>query len=140
MKRLAHIGAWLAVCVLFCASCQTTPPLQSTYKVIGVTDGDTIKVLKGKEQKPLSFDYYGQGIALGPKDAVGFAGYPNDHPVGPVIRGGPAVFIRNFFVSLLGQMLELERRRPGLFLWTGKGRYEKAKRAAARRRPSEATM
>jgi NADH dehydrogenase FAD-containing subunit len=112
-----------------------------TALVRGALAADNLSALiAGKKQKPLSFDYYGQGIALGPKDAVGFAGYPNDNPVGPIIRGKAAVFIRNFFVSLLGQMLELERRRPGFFFWTGKGRYEKAKRAAARRRPSEATV
>jgi NADH dehydrogenase len=112
-----------------------------TALVRGALAADNIRaLLKGEKQKTLGFDYYGQGIALGLKDAVGFAAYPNDNPIGPIVRGRAAVFIRNFFVSLLGQMLELERRRPGLFFWTGKRRYDRAKRAAASGRASEATV
>ena len=79
-------------------------------------------LLKGKEQTPLSFAYYGQGIALGPGDAVGFASYPAGKPLGFVLRGKTAVFVRNFFVWLIFYFLELERRRPGFFFWIGKGR------------------
>jgi len=56
--------------------------------------------IKGKEQKPLSFAYYGQGIAMGPDDAVGFAGYPAEAVIGPILRGRLGVFIRNFFYAL----------------------------------------
>lgn len=82
--------------------------------------------LMGKEQTPLSFAYYGQGIALGPEDAVGFMAYPADKPVGPILRGKTAVLVRNFFVWLIFYFLKLERRRPGFFFWMGKGRYAKA--------------
>lgn len=90
-------------------------------------------VLKGKAPQPFSFAYYGQGIALGPNDAVGFAAFPNDLPVGPIYRGRLAVWIRSFFVWLIFYFLEWERRWPGFYFWLGKGRYRAAKQRAARR-------
>lgn len=83
-------------------------------------------LLKGKEQKALSFAYYGQGIAMGPRDAVGFLGYPSDNPVGPILRGRLAVQVRNFFVWMIFYFLVIERRFPGFFFWLGKGRYTKS--------------
>ena len=82
-------------------------------------------LLRGKAQSPLSFAYYGQGIAMGPDDAVGFFAYPADKPRGPILRGKMAVNVRNFFVWLLFFFLKLERRWPGFYLWLGKGRYAK---------------
>jgi NADH dehydrogenase len=93
--------------------------------------------LKGREQKPLSFAYYGQGIAMGPDGAVGFAGYPADDPIGPIVRGRLAVWIRAFFVWLIFYFLEVERRWPGFYFWLGKGRYAAARRAAGKAEPSE---
>jgi NADH dehydrogenase len=84
--------------------------------------------IKGRPLRPLSFAWYGQGIALGPGDAVGFATYPADSPVGPVLRGRPAVFVRNFFVRFLKTALELERRFPGFLFWNGRIRYARQKR------------
>ena len=84
--------------------------------------------LHGKTQTPLSFAYYGQGIALGPKDAVGFMAYPDDVPRGPILRGKTAVIVRNFFVALIFYFLRLERRWPGLYFWLGRGRYVAAQR------------
>jgi len=84
--------------------------------------------LRGKQQSPLSFAYYGQGIAMGPNDAVGFLGFPDDKPRGPILRGKLAVTVRNFFVAFLLYFLELERHFPGFFYIVGKGRYAKAKR------------
>jgi NADH dehydrogenase FAD-containing subunit len=84
--------------------------------------------LKGKPQKPLSFAYYGQGIAMGPNDAVGFLGFPSDKPVGPILRGKLAVHVRNFFVWLIFYFLVIERRFPGTFFWLGKNRYNKSER------------
>ena len=81
----------------------------------------------------MSFAYYGQGIALGPEDAVGFPAYPADKPVGFILRGRTAVHVRNFFVWLIFYFLKLERRRPGLFYWVGKGRYAKAQRFSNQR-------
>ncbi len=84
--------------------------------------------LKGAPQTPLSFAYYGQGIAMGPNDAVGFLGFPSDKPVGPILRGKLAVYVRNFFVWLIFYFLVIERRFPGAFFWLGKNRYNKSVR------------
>lgn len=99
----------------------------------GVQAADNITaLLRGKTLSPLSFAYYGQGIAMGPKDAVGFLGYPDDKPRGPILRGKMAVVIRNFFVAFLLYFLELERCLPGFFYIVGKRRYAKAKRTEKR--------
>ena len=94
--------------------------------VSGAHAADTIAAqLKGKEPQPFSFAWYGQGIALGQADAVGFATYPVDARSGPIVRGKTAVYIRNFFVWYLKFALELERRFPGFLFWNGKKRYAK---------------
>jgi NADH dehydrogenase FAD-containing subunit len=95
-----------------------------------------VALLTGKDQTPLSFAYYGQGIAMGPGDAVGFFGFPTGDPLGPILRGKTAVLVRNFFVWLLFYFLKLERRRPGFYLWLGKGRYAKGKRSVVSPQPS----
>jgi NADH dehydrogenase FAD-containing subunit len=84
--------------------------------------------LKGQTPQPLSFVWYGQGIALGPHDAVGFGAYPADVAWSLILRRTLAVKIRTFFVWYLGVALELERRFPGSFYWNGKGRYAQQKR------------
>jgi NADH dehydrogenase len=84
--------------------------------------------IKGKAPRPLSFAWYGQGIALGPRDAVGFATYPVDAAWRLIYRRRPAVQLRNFFVWFLGVALEMERRFPGFFFWNGRGRYAKQRR------------
>ena len=95
-----------------------------TALVSGAQAADNVaRDIKGQEQRPLSFAWYGQGIALGPGDAVGFATYPADVLVGPVLRGKPAVVVRNFFVWFLKTALELERRFPGFLFWNGRKRY-----------------
>ena len=81
--------------------------------------------IKAQPLQPLSFAWYGQGIALGPNDAVGFATYPVDKAWSLILRRGLAVRIRNFFVWYLRFALELERRFPGSLYWNGKGRYAK---------------
>lgn len=98
-----------------------------------------VALLKGQPQKPLSFAYYGQGIAMGPGDAVGFAGYPAEAVVGPILRGRLGVWVRNFFVWLLFFILDVERRWPGFYFWLGKGRYAAQRRAAKRSSPSRET-
>lgn len=97
-------------------------------------------LLRGRAQSPLSFAYYGQGIAMGPNDAVGFLGYPDDKPRGPILRGKTAVIVRNFFVTLLFYLLKLERRFPGFYYIVGKGRYAKSKRAQKRQQVSEPSL
>jgi NADH dehydrogenase len=102
-----------------------------TAVIRGAHAADNIAaLLKGEEQTPLSFAYYGQGIALGPEDAVGFLAYPADEPVGFILRGKTAVYVRNFFVWLLFYFLKLERQRPGFFFWLGKERYAKVRQAS----------
>lgn len=105
-----------------------------TALVSGAQAAENISAeLKGKAPQPLSFEWYGQGIALGPQDAVGFATYPADEAWPLIFRGSLAVRIRNFFIWYLGAALELERRFPGSFFWTGKKRYRKQKRRQARK-------
>jgi NADH dehydrogenase FAD-containing subunit len=84
--------------------------------------------LKGQSPQPLSFVWYGQGITLGPRDAVGFGTYPADVAWPLILRRALAVNIRNFFVWYLAVALELERLIPGSFYWNGKKRYAKQKR------------
>ncbi len=86
------------------------------------------RLIRGRAQRPLGFSYYGQGIALGRRDAVGFATYPDDQPVGPLVTGRLGLIVRNFFVWLLLFMLQVERRLPGFFFWLGgkRGRDEAA--------------
>jgi NADH:ubiquinone reductase (H+-translocating) len=96
--------------------------------VVALTTGahvadNIVRVLKNKPQQPLSFVYYGQGIAMGTEDAVGFGGFPDDEAGRIIVRGKAAVHVRNFFVWLIKQMLLLERRFPGFYMWLGKGRY-----------------
>ncbi|MEZ4710527.1 MAG: FAD-dependent oxidoreductase [Caldilineaceae bacterium] len=87
--------------------------------------------IHGKNPQPLSYVWYGQGIALGPHDAVGFNTFPVDAARGPIFRRLLAVRIRNFFVWYLSFALELERRFPGAFYWNGKGRYARQHRGQA---------
>ncbi len=79
-------------------------------------------LLQGKEQRTFGFSTYGQGIALGRHDAVGFNTFPNDQPIGPLATGRLGLAIRNFFVWLLLFVLTLERRWPGFFFWLGRNR------------------
>lgn len=102
----------------------------------GVHAADNIAAfLGGKQQAPLSFAYYGQGIALGPNDAVGFLTFPDDKARGPILRGKTAVVVRNFFVLLFLYVMELERRFPGFFYIVGKKRHRKTKCAPQNEHP-----
>lgn len=83
------------------------------------------RLLHEQEQRPLGFSYYGQGIALGRRDAVGFGLYPDDEPGKIVITGKAGLAIRNFFVWLLLTLLKIERRWPGFFFWLGRNRGRK---------------
>ena len=95
------------------------------------TADNLVALIKGKAQRPLSFVYYGQAIALGPYDAAGFASFPADEPWPIIFRGRLAVWMRAFFVWSLFYFLELERKFPGLYFWLGKGRYARLKRTRA---------
>ena len=88
--------------------------------------------LQGKQPKPFSFAYAGQAIALGRRDAIGFNTYPNDSPNLPYFTGKLGHNIREFFVQLLADLPNIERRWPGLFIWLGTGRYAAAKQQERR--------
>lgn len=85
-------------------------------------------LIKGTQPQPLSFVWYGQGIALGSDDAIGFATYPADRAWPLIFRRRVAVHVRNFFVWYLGFALEMERRFPGSFFWNGKKRFARQQR------------
>ncbi len=82
-------------------------------------------VIQGKLPEPLRFAYYGQGITLGSKDALGLLTYPDDQPRGPIFRGRLAVWIREFAVWLVGSLLEIERLWPGSYFWLKAPQAEK---------------
>jgi len=100
-----------------------------TATIMGAHGADCLSAaLQGKAPKPLSFAYLGQGIALGRHNAIGFNNYPDDKPVPPYFTGWLGYLIREGFVRYLAAAPRLERRWPGLFVWPGKGRYERALR------------
>jgi NADH dehydrogenase FAD-containing subunit len=84
------------------------------------------RIIKGQQPKPLGFSYYGQAIALGRRDAVGFATFPDDQPIGPLYTGVVGLKMRNFFVALLLKMITWTKRWPGVFFWMGGRRGWKA--------------
>lgn len=87
-----------------------------------------VAYVRGKTPKPLSFATYGQGIALGRKDAIGFSTYPDDKAKAPYFTGKLGVEVREFFVRFLADLPNLEKRMPGMLYWMGKGRYAAQKR------------
>jgi len=94
-----------------------------TALVTGAHAADNLsRLLHDESQEPLGFSYYGQGIALGRRDAVAFASYPDDEPVGPMYTGRLALALRGFFVWLILRLLMVERWWPGFFFWPGRGR------------------
>ena len=102
--------------------------------VMGAHAADTLnRILRGKTPKPLSFAWYGQGIALGLNDAVGFNTFPKDDPVGPIFRRKTGVFIREFFLKFIMWFFTLEKIIPGSLYWLGKGVMPASKNATAHR-------
>lgn len=95
----------------------------------GHTADNLVRLLRGKPLQPLGFSYYGQGIALGVRDAVGFATFPDDMPIGPLYTGRLGLFIRSFFLKLIREMIVVERRFPGILYWFGRNRGGKARPA-----------
>ncbi|UCG26194.1 MAG: FAD-dependent oxidoreductase [Chloroflexota bacterium] len=91
------------------------------------------RMIHSQEQRPLGFSYYGQGIALGRHDAVGFATFPKDDPIGPLLTGRLVLVVRNCIVWLMLFLLAVERRRPGFFFWLG-GRRGRERAGPRRRR------
>ena len=100
-----------------------------TATIIGAHGADSLSAsLLGKVPKPFSFAYLGQGIALGRHNAIGFNNYPDDKPIPPYFSGWLGYQIREIFVRYLAAAPRLERHWPGLFVWPGKRRYERALR------------
>src|SRR5947209_8560627 len=96
-----------------------------TATIMGAHGADSLStVLRGKAPRPLSFAYLGQGIALGRHNAIGFNNYPDDKPVPPYFTGRLGYLIREGFVRYLA----IATQRPGIFVWFGKRRYERARR------------
>lgn len=88
------------------------------------------KHIQGKTPRPLSFAYYGQAIALGQHDSIGFLIYPADKAFAPYFKGKFGYWFREFFVNFTRVLPRLERRFPGALYWLGRGRYAAAKRKA----------
>lgn len=92
--------------------------------------------LRGRQPRPFSFAYLGQGIALGRGNAIGFNNYPEDVPVPPFLTGWLGYQLRELFVRYLAVVARLERRQLGSFFWLGKGRYAAQQRHAGAAAPA----
>jgi len=91
--------------------------------VSGAYVADTLtRRLQKKCATKFAFSNYGHLIALGEKDAVGFASYPNGRTCGFLLKGRPALWVRNFFIKLFIRLLFVERYIPGFFNYSGKSR------------------
>jgi NADH dehydrogenase len=100
-----------------------------TAAIMGAHVADNLAAqVQNKTARPLSFAYIGQGIALGPRNAIGFNNYPNDRPNPPYFTGRLGYEGREFFVRLLADLPKFERSRPGITFWPGHGRYAAFKR------------
>jgi NADH:quinone reductase (non-electrogenic) len=105
-----------------------------TATILGAHGADCLSAaLRGKQPKPLSFAYLGQGIALGRGNAIGFNNYPDDTPRHPYFTGWLGYQTREIFVRYLAAAPRIERQWPGSFVWPGKRRYvaTREKRATA---------
>jgi NADH dehydrogenase FAD-containing subunit len=111
-----------------------------TATIMGAHAADSLSaVLHGRSPRPLSFAYFGQGIALGRGDAIGFNNYPDDRPHRPYFTGWLGYQVREFFVRYLGSSPRRELRLPGSFIWVGKGRYAAMQRRLMATKPKDLT-
>jgi NADH dehydrogenase len=102
-----------------------------TAVLMGAHGADSLSAaVQGRTPKPFSFAYLGQAISLGRRDAIGFNNIPDDVPNWPYFTGRAGVEGREFFVRLLADQPNFERRLPGAVVWLGKGRYTAARRKA----------
>lgn len=108
-----------------------------TSVLMGAHGADSLAAeILGQKPKPFSFAYLGQGIALGRHDAVGVNNYPDDKPNPPYFTHWFGYEGREFFLRLLADLPNIEKRLPGATVWVGKGRYN-AQRKAQRRMPTQ---
>ncbi|HLY28633.1 MAG TPA: FAD-dependent oxidoreductase, partial [Aggregatilineales bacterium] len=118
------------------------PPRMSAVFALttGAHVGDNLsRTINGKPQKPFGFSTFGQAVALGPDNAIGFNTFPNDRPVWPRFRGKFAANLRSFFASLLMFLFVMERRVPGSFFWFGKNRHVPVSAASPLKAKSQQT-
>jgi NADH dehydrogenase len=105
--------------------------------IMGAAGADSLSAaLRGRQPRPFSFAYLGQGIALGRGNAIGFNNYPEDVPVPPILTGWLGCQVRELFVRYLAVIARFERRRLGSFFWLGKGRYAAQQRRAGAAHPA----
>jgi NADH dehydrogenase FAD-containing subunit len=98
--------------------------------IMGAHGADCLSaLLQGQTPRPLSFVYMGQGIALGRRNAIGFAKSADDQAHPPYFTGLAGYQIRKLLLPVLTSLPAIERRWPGFFFWTGKGRYEADRRS-----------
>ena len=125
------------------AACPVEPPgvtavrmAALTATLMGAHVADNLSAaIQHRTARPLSIAYIGQGIALGPRNAIGFNNYPNDKPNPPYFTGRLGYEARELFVRLLADLSRYERSRPGITIWPGKGRYAASKRQEYRAAP-----
>ena len=100
-----------------------------TAGIMGAHGADCLSaILSGKTPKPLSFAYMAQAIALGRHHAIFIILSPDDKPRPPYITGWLGSLIREAAVNFAVTATLAQPRFPGLFMWTGKERYEQAQR------------
>ncbi|WUH99046.1 FAD-dependent oxidoreductase [Spirillospora sp. NBC_00431] len=89
---------------------------------IGAHAADVINArAAGREPKPFRFRYFIQCVSLGRRDGVIQAVRWDDSPVGLILRGRSAAFVKEFVCRFTLWSLRLERWHPGAYLWP-KGR------------------
>jgi NADH dehydrogenase FAD-containing subunit len=86
--------------------------------------------VRGRAPKPFSFSTYGQCIALGEGQGIGFVTLPDDLPVGPLYKGKLGTRVRDLALWYVMAIFVAERTIPGFLFWFGKGRYQRHARRA----------
>jgi NADH dehydrogenase FAD-containing subunit len=102
LRSLSHPKLWVVGDAAQPGQPTGAPPRMSLFfaLVTGAHAADSIsRVLRGLPPRTLGFSTYGQGIALGRRDAVGYATFPNDRRSGPLVAGRLGLGVRNFFVA-----------------------------------------
>src|SRR5262249_27170298 len=93
-----------------------------TAVIMGAHGADCLSaVLRGKQPKPLSFAYLGQGIALGRGNAIGFNNYPDDRPTARFSLGCLGFKGRRWFLGYLARAGRGGRTWLGPFTGLGRG-------------------
>lgn len=111
-----------------------------TAIIMGAHGADCLNaLLQGQTPRPFSFAYMGQGIALGRRNAIGFPKSADDRPHSPYFTGWLGYGFRRFFLPVITALPALERRWPGFFFWTGKGRFAAAKKGRPQTAPGDAS-